>query len=399
MWRIYTLLRLLLLGLAGTWGLCLPGVSRAAEMTLEELIEAVRQNELLYGNIDVTLRQKYEQNPEIAQRMVGAHVQGPSDVQIKPTQFSEMVWRYVVQGELYRTEKTSRVMYVGENSSETFVEMAAYDGRTTRGRKDHIGNIVQGKYHFGTPVRVHGLFTLMGHEHAPLSVKLGGSAALRAYRSGLQRGGAGRFAEYGLVKYRGMETCDGLRCHVVWLIRQARSGGSSSGEALAHLAYWLAEERNFIPLRYESYQYDASKTIPVTKGRVLEWTEVTGGVWFPRRVVVEAIDIRSLQLSGQRVPNWRCEWLAEAVSLEPNHDISFFRDVPFPPGTIVYEVEGGEIKKGYQLGAPTAKAGGGGAPPGRRWWAYLLGAVIVVLGAAAIGVWRWRRTLKASAKA
>ncbi len=31
----------------------------AAEMTLEELIEAVRENELLYANIDVTLRDTF----------------------------------------------------------------------------------------------------------------------------------------------------------------------------------------------------------------------------------------------------------------------------------------------------------------------------------------------------
>ena len=399
--RVHRSLRLLLMGLIGTWGLCLLGSSRADEMTLQELIEAVQQNELLYENIDVTLHQKYQQNPAISQRHARGRG-GQQGIGINVIRKSDTVRRYVVQGELYRTEETSTQVYGEgtEDDTKTFTEVWAYDGTTSRGRTDHIGNIVRGRNASPRFNIAHGLFTLMGGGvSVPLSVSLGGAGALRAYYAEWQSGARQNFAEYGLVQYKGTASHEGLRCHLVWLVRVVPEGNPNAGEPVAHVAYWLAEERNFIPARFESVQYHISKDVPTTEGRVTDWMEVVPGVWFAKRVVIETLDKLSLQRFGKRVPNWRCEWLAEAVSLEPNHDISFFRDVPFPPGTIVYEVEGGEIKKGYQLGAPTAKAGGGGAPPGRRWWAYLLGAVIVVLGAAAIGVWRWRRTLKASAKA
>jgi hypothetical protein len=114
---------------------------------------------------------------------------------------------------------------------------------------------------------------------------------------------------------------------------------------------------------------------------VREWTELQPGIWFPKHVVIDALDESSLVKRGERVHSWRCEWFVDAVSLNPDHDVSFFRDIPFPEGTIVYEVEGGQIKKGYQVGAPAVvpPAPGAGVPKRRRFLPLGAGALLIVI--------------------
>jgi hypothetical protein len=349
----------------------------AAELILEDLIELVRQNELLYQNIDVTVRKKWEQDRSIAAR-VGPIITPNGTLQGKPLCRSNATRRYVAQGELYRHEETSQTWGVHDEAPETFVEMGAYDGDISRGRMDLIGNIITGKYEFGGPIRAHGFFGLFGGNHVPLSVWLGGERALRAYPR----------AKFWLrpdvdhvAQYKGRAEFQGLGCHVVWLLRYWKKGKPHTSEAIAHVVYWLAEDRNLIPVRYQSYKYQWSRTVPITEGMVREWTELQPGIWFPKHVVIDALDESSLVKRGERVHSWRCEWFVDAVSLNPNHDVSFFRDIPFPEGTIVYEVEGGQIKKGYQVGAPAVvpPAPGAGVPKRRRFLPLGAGALLIVI--------------------
>ncbi len=388
MTRLFAWLRLGLASMAALALLYLVRPVPAAEMTLEELIEAVRENELLYANIDVTLRRKYNQDPAVAQRDAGVQTdqQGTS---MKIITSSETLLRYVAQGELYRIEKTGHTHHVGEEAPETFVEIGAYDGTTSRGRMGRIGNVVAGRHVFGGPVLAHGLFTLMGGEYVPLSVKLGGEVALRAHP------GARMSTRTTLtVEYKGTEEVSGLRCHVVWLVKRWREGEPHGGEPESHVAYWLAEERNLIPIRYESYPYYLSRTVPVTQGEVTDWLEVEPGIWFPKRVIITTLDQRSLYFRGARVHNWTCEWLTEAVSLQPEFDISFFRDVEFPEGTIVYEVKGNQITRGYQEGAPGAAAPQGGAESGEGPGVFAVAAIVIVAFLVGAGIlWKRRRAV------
>ncbi|MCL6505089.1 MAG: hypothetical protein K6T86_20630 [Pirellulales bacterium] len=357
----------------------------AAELTLEDLIELVRQNELLYENIDVTVRKQYAQNPAIANK--AGPVIGPDGIKSKAVRESETVIRYVRQGELYRRDLRFQGHHVGDEEPQASLEMGAFDGTTTRLRQDHIGNIVAGRYGLGGPVLAHGFFTLMGYDYVPLSVKLQGEQALRAYPEGQLF--LSNDTEH-LAEYRGVEEFQGLTCHVVWLPKVWSKGKPQAGEVISRAVYWLAEERNFIPVRYQSYVFRESKTIPRTEGTVTEWTEIQPGVWFPKHVIIETLDGFSLA-RGERVPNWRCEWFTEAVSLAPQHDISFFRDIPFPDGTIVYEVEGGQIKKGYQVGAPAVPAPAPGVAAPKRLNLAPLVAALLAVGIALAGVILWKR--------
>ena len=49
---------------------------------------------------------------------------------------------------------------------------------------------------------------------------------------------------------------------------------------------------------------------------------------------------------------WTREYAVESASLDPHYDDAFFRNLPFPSGTIVYEVKDDEITNNYSVGAP-----------------------------------------------
>jgi hypothetical protein len=330
MWRIYTWLRLLLLGLAGTWGLCLPGVSRAAEMTLEELIEAVRQNELLYERIEFTWRCKYT--------TFNRHLLPPSTPTSKIIHEEDERLHVVYQPPYLLREEEMKQSY-GEGEWKDVPFCVAFDGEKTRMLHDRLGNISKGFVRAGLHITPHNMLV---HHWAdmPLSLYLSGREA--AERAGWNVG----FNSSVKTSYQGVEEWGGLRCHRVRVLHYFPGKGESGATDL-----WLADERNYIPVRVVGYSYWISRKEPGGCAEVTEWHEVEPGIWFPWRASIQAYYVGDLRPPGKDNRQHRRDIAVESVRLQPEYDASYFR-FEFPPKTYVYELEQGEIKKSYQTGSP-----------------------------------------------
>ena len=372
--------------------MCMAANVPAAEMTMADLLELIRQNERLYANIDITVEDTF--------LLLHNEWSGTGDPE-KPEagafyviKESASTTRHVSQGHLYRTEISGWELWVDHTERVEHPELAAYDGQMSRYLQGQIGNIAKGRRVYSRPIYPHMLVLRVGGRYMPLSVRLGGDAANKSHPLGYVDS-----AVEGIAEYKGVEQYDGFRCHVVWLVNRVRSHLREAGNALGHTVLWLPEERNLVPVAMASYRYDLSRTVPIGEGKVLEWLEVEPGIWCPRRVEVTSLRPRQLQQSGERLPNWRAEYRLTAVSLHPNHDISFFRNVKFPKGTVVYKLdEDGKITKGRQVSAPRKeKAAGSGARSNSLWRAWWLPAVFIVLLAAWCG-YRVRRHRAARAQ-
>jgi hypothetical protein len=97
----------------------------------------------------------------------------------------------------------------------------------------------------------------------------------------------------------------------------------------------------------------------------------------------------------ERVVAYRYVYTTESVALDPNHQSSFFEDLPFLDGTAVYEISNGAIAKSYRVGAPETSAesdiGSVAKDPSLLW----ANTAVIVAFVAALFAWRRGR---ASAK-
>lgn len=340
----------------------------AAEPTLAEIIEAVRENELLYERIDFTYRCKFE--------TFNRHLLPPNDARSKSVHGEEARLRIVYQPPYYLRQEDARQWYGGDDRLE-FPFYAAFDGDQTRLLQDRIGNISKGFARYGLYVTPHNLFV---HFWAPipLSLYLGGSEAIA--QSEWKVG----FASSVTSHYKGVEEWRGLRCHRVYLHHYFPGQGDCGSTEL-----WLAEERNFIPARLVDYSFWLSRTEPAGAGEVTEWREIEPGIWFPWRSTVHAYHVGQLRPPGKDNRQSRRDITFESVQLRPEHALSFFR-LEFPPGTHVYELEEGEIQRSYMAGSPADPKTREQIRASRwhRWWV-VLGVIACVL--AVIVVVRYRR--------
>jgi hypothetical protein len=125
-----------------------------------------------------------------------------------------------------------------------------------------------------------------------------------------------------------------------------------SGEPHDGEEYWLAKDRNYLPVRLLAYTYRFSKDMPVGEGVVHKFREIKPGVWFPSDVEVTAYNKFKIQQEGRRELQWRERYTIKRVNLDPKYDREFFAKVAFPAGTAVYEVEKGQIVRSWRQGAP-----------------------------------------------
>lgn len=332
--------------------------SAAAEPTLADIIEAVRQNEVLYERIDFTIRGKYQTfNREWKWKKQPETATPDGPITSREVLAEDWTLRVVYQGPYFRLDRPTRHVY-SETEAKEMPYIFAYDGEKTRMLIDQIGNVSQG-------FAIHKIFptphTLLAFEYVrvPLSAYLAGDEAIRQYPKGrrLHDGYSVR------VSYEGVEECNGLRCHKVHVVTSA--GGREGGRN----EFWLAEERNYIVARTVCYSYWISTDQPTSCGEVGEWREVEPGIWIPSRIVENAFFVGTMAPAAPnaRFPNWRKEITLEAVKLNPQYEVDFFR-FDFPPGTAVYELEGSEIKHSYRAAAPPARAGDSGASPSTLAW-------------------------------
>lgn len=136
------------------------------------------------------------------------------------------------------------------------------------------------------------------------------------------------------VEYEGEETFDNLKCHTLRL--DVRRGKPPVPSFIVSL--WLAEERNFIPVRSESYQPEWSEKLPMAISAVTQWKQIDFGMWFPNQTSLFACNnFRRDGFSENRlIVNFREDYKIRNVELEPTVALKLFQEITVPQGTNVF---------------------------------------------------------------
>jgi hypothetical protein len=304
-----------------------PAASRA-EVTIDDIIENVRRNEALYEDLDVVIHSEYD---------IGDREPAKFDNGAEVVKSSARV-HYVRQDALFRLDRTGSSQNTKQTRSVDGVR--AFDGETTRAVDGNaIANITRGRQEDVDLVRPHMLLLRNTvHRMPPLSVYLSGTEAMKSHPlvhwdTGLSLRNT----------YEGPAEFMGLRCHRVRITTLV------AGTAHDSFELWLAEDRNYIPIRRFGFTFRYSDTVPIGEGSVTELREVAPDVWFPITAEITVYDGIELKRTGRRdrVSN-RSNYWVEEVSLAPRYDISYFRDLSIPEGTFVYEVIDGKITRSYR---------------------------------------------------
>ncbi|HLN29082.1 MAG TPA: hypothetical protein VK395_15140 [Gemmataceae bacterium] len=337
--------------------------------TIQEIIDNVRANELLYENLDLSYDYSYG---------VGKPIRfgKPGEAGLAATDTVQSKTHFVSQGGLFRVDRQGELQ--GQNGRISMDRIRAFDGNTTRlyDRKE-IGNIIDSRSEDENCLRPHMLLLRFMNYYVPLSTYLSGHKAMAAH-PGVNWPG------YTLdVTYQGIAKFESLTCHRVWITTLV------NGKPYDRWELWLAEERNFIPARNLAYTFRTSDKEAVGEGTVKLWREVKPGIWFPEATTFTAWDETRMKQDGVKETQWVERVDIKKVSLHPQYDAAYFRDVTFPNGTPVYQVSQGNVLSGHVEGAPQNDA-----QPAKKmaslWWP-LLWTNLAAVGLISFGVIAYRR--------
>lgn len=184
-------------------------------------------------------------------------------------------------------------------------------------------------------------------QQVPLSISLQGPKAVRSFK-GLEEPPPGsshttRTQVLDSVVFQG-HPCTRVRMELV----------NTQNETYARYEYWLAEDRNLIPirlLRFDARDFTALPTssfLPTSESFVTDWLEVQPGVWYPQKASVKRFDWSLLRSKDQQVLAWRLDYDVHSVELNPVVKASEFTQLDFPPGTSVSVWEDGKQVRTYE---------------------------------------------------
>lgn len=305
-----------------------------AGVSLDEIVQNIRDYETLYDSIDVRLGEVYSRTDQ------ASLVQASDTLVVEET----LATWYVSQDGLFRLERDGGATLRG-GVTHSRDRTRLFDGQSTKVfSQGVVGHVVKGRSDDSYFVRPHMLLLRYNFLMVPLSVYLEGHEAMAAHPNGhWNRGYVLRNSYEGECEYQG------LKCHRV---RITTFLSPDADEPHDSWELWLAEERNLIPVRRLAFTFRISDTIPVGEATVHEWKELQPGVWFPMHATMVSYSKPLLEREGRQESQWRKEFTVDSVSLTPDYDLAFFRDLEFPQGTAVYEVEDGKIVRSHRVGAP-----------------------------------------------
>lgn len=379
------LLRIAAAVLFGVMVLTLVPPIRAADERLQRVIDNVRTYEALYQNIEAYITRSYKLRDPDELKLFDPPVPGspPDGSPIMVKSFTETA-RTVLQGRFLYFRKDKKSL-LSNNTTKSYTLEMGYDGEYTRKAQTRVANLVRGLDGHEQLFRPHTWLLQGASVVCPLSVWLTGGEELRTYP------GAGLYRSSWAVEtfYEGEEMVDGL--HTVKL--RAKGTSRSTGKLITRRFLWLAVDRNYIPIKTVAYNSATSLTLPKEVGRLTDLREIAPGVWMPFRRSAEVYSDAKLRDNRAVIANVR-ETSLTKVDLSPHYEISLFRDIPIPDGTIVYEVKDGGIIGEYVQGEDTRSRWQATRRPWWWWLAAPLAGLAVVSGWA---VYRRRRRRGTSA--
>lgn len=347
---------------------------------LQAIIENLRENEKLYENVEIRWREIYRKKyyPEIEK----ADVPKSSDIE----------GRWVRQNEMFYLNFEGQLTGPPADPKQTGVHnQKGYDGELTRFlqlRHNYIGNIIKGPAHDYRGFDPHTIPLRWARTAVPLSTFLGGRDAILAHPRGVQGDVVQNL--FPTSSYAGEENLNGLRCHKITL-DHVRNKGTSKERTSARRDFWLAIDRNYLPVKVESYNYFYSKEIPIEEAVLENLQEIQPGIWFPFLSSITVMDGITLREEKKTVVSWKRDYIVTEASLNPEYDVNFFRKVEFPNGTPIYEIEDGKIVRSYVKGGIPLADQATENTHSRFYWIIAINLVMLVV--IAFGFWFRQRRL------
>jgi hypothetical protein len=154
--------------------------------------------------------------------------------------------------------------------------------------------------------------------------------------------------------------------------------GRSPADRSHFVFLWLAVNKNYLPVKSVVFTPHYSSVLPEEEGVARNFKEVSPEVWLPHGYELVPYSRMAL-LKGEQVWLNREEFTLKSVSLVPSYGVEFFRDIDFPPGTVVYEFGPGQkLLRNYVVGG-VASWQRGTRDGTHRWWVYWLAGVGMML--------------------
>jgi hypothetical protein len=301
--------------------------SGSPDAIMNAIIENVQANEALYENLEIVSSKTYRLiDGAMAPQNAAATIFGQSRI----------VYQH---GLLFIKHDENLKGADGKQYDQGFLE--GYDGKSTRVvEQGRVANIRNDKLDELRLIRPH---CLAIQSQVPLSVFLRGGEGMRKHPWYRNASITSRYVRD--------EMCFGLRCHKVRIDLTPDSWKPTDGTHYWFQNLWLAIDRNFLPIRSEGYldiQKDGES--PIEIGVADDLREIAPGVWFPFRARIDSYDRISYRDQGKHSLMGTHDIHISQASLDPNYDISLFRDIPIPNGAQVHIIENGVTVRSYTQG-------------------------------------------------
>lgn len=317
---------------------------------LSEIIENVERNETLYKSFDVLLQDSYSIGDRPADKFKGG---GQREIT-----GHELRIHYVSQEGAFRVEVEGKAIEDG-GKPVTRDRITLFDGKTTK-RYDQNAylNIWNGREPDSHFVRPHMLLLRHAITFGKLSTFLRGSDAMAAD----PEAGWRNKMLVAASTYQGEVTFGGLKCHKIWITSKLKS----TGAPIDRWELWLAESRNYLPLRALEYRFSMANDIPSAENTGDDLRELKPGIWFPFAATAVHYEPMLIKRKRRQVPRWQRKYVVETASLNPRYPLQYFQELTIPKGTAVYEISNGKISKSYSEGGIPVRSGGGTAPEAKK---------------------------------
>lgn len=309
---------------------------------LAEIRQRVEEAEGLYRNFEVKLRVRTEyQLPRGVGPLEHLVSKRPASWQFTVRDFRAI--HLIRQGECFRVEEIVDG-YRGVVKPLHQEMVLGCDGKETEIRSlnlmyenDQAVEYVSYRRSEGESPACHKYFphlTLMNladlGEAVPLSVSLKGEEAfLHFYPNPHLMSHISQREEY-RVEYGGLEEIRGLKCDRISI----RKVSSEPMNPWSSIVVWLAEERNFLPVRLERYTKGDLEQHPNQIAETLEFREVESQKWFPSRCEYTFYRKNESFSEEAAYAYLRRDMNVEEVSLHPHYRSEYFNGLPVPEEVI-----------------------------------------------------------------
>lgn len=301
---------------------------------LQLIIKKLRENEALYDSIEVHWREDYRKKYYSEVEKAGV------------PQSSDIVGHWVRQKEMFYLNYEGKRTGPPADARQTGIHIKkGYDGDVTRLlelRHNYVENIIQGPVYDFRGFQPHTIPLRWARTAVPLSVFLSGREAILEDPRGTKGDVVSNL--FPTASYVGEETLNGLRCYKISL-SHVRNKGTSAERISGRRDFWLAADRNYLPVKTESYNYYYSKVISIESAVLENLQEIQPGIWFPVTSSITVMDGITMREENRPVVSWKREYTVTKVALNPEYAVDVFRNIEFPEDTPVYKVEDGKIVK------------------------------------------------------